>query len=157
MGIYRDWAVKAAENATQLAQEAQLLESNGHLARAYYLAHMSAEESSKAIVLAGAQKMGVSVADLSKVTRLLRDHKKKIEFTVRIAAESSPELAEQLTGMGRDLVDHINNLKNDTMYTSYSDGIVHTPKERVDAIKVSTHVALAVSWSQSAVTLSSAC
>jgi AbiV family abortive infection protein len=157
MGIYGDWAKKAAENARELAAEAVLLKKHGHLARAYYLAHMSAEESAKAIVLGGAHLEGVKPSDLPKVTRLLRDHRKKIEFTVRIAAESSPELAKQLEELGPALIEHINGLKNGTMYTSYSEGVVHTPAERLEEIDVETHVTLAVAWAESALKVSAAC
>ncbi len=156
MEILQEWAKKAAENACQLALEANLLQSHGHLARAYYLAHMSAEESAKAIVLAGAHTMGLSDIDLPEVTRLLQNHKKKIEFTVRIAAESSPELAERLAEKESTLIDHINHLKNDTMYTSHSNGAVQTPGDKISDIDVGTHVALAASWSELALKLCSA-
>lgn len=55
----------------------------------------------------------------------------------------SPELAKKLNGLQTDLVSHINDLKNDTMYVSFEQNVIRTPEEKVSGIPVSVHVGVA--------------
>lgn len=71
------------------------------------------------------------------------NHKKKIEFVVLYAASQSPSLMTQLSGLHGELIAHINDLKNNTMYVSCKQGGVLTPEEVVSSLPVSTHVNVA--------------
>lgn len=99
-----------------LTTESHLLFEAKHLPRAYYLAHMSTEESAKSILLRTMSVTGTPESELSKATKLLRDHKKKIEFLVTYVTSLSEELQAQLDELQGSLIGHINDLKNDTMY-----------------------------------------
>jgi AbiV family abortive infection protein len=151
--IYQGWGEKAAGNAMSLATESRLLFEAKHLPRAYYLAHMSTEESAKSILLLAMSVTGTPESELSKVTTLLRDHKKKIEFLVTYAASVSEELQAQLDELQGSLIGHINDLKNDTMYVSCKAKSVVAPEEKVASIDVELYVQLAEALSQHAVSL----
>jgi len=158
MILYRDWAKSAAENATQLAIESRLLERHGHMPRAYYLCHMSIEESSKSLLLSASFQSGVQASQLSKIMALLRDHKKKISFVVQLARDTSSVLAESLKGKEAELVGHMNNLKNDTMYVSASaDGGVTTPEQKVNSVQVKDHIQFAERMAELAKAMSAVC
>lgn len=157
MILYRDWAKSASENANQLVIESRLLEQHGHLPRAYYLCHMSIEESSKSILLSASYQNGVDASQLAKIEAILRNHKKKISLVVQLARETSPILAQALQGKETDLVDHINSLKNDTMYVSLRARTIITPNERIKPVQVETHIQLAEQMARWADAMSSAC
>ena len=141
--IYRVWSEKAAENATQLAEESRILFDANRLPRAYYLAHMSTEESAKSILLHAMSVSGTPVREMHKVKALLRDHKKKIEFIVSYGASLSSSVKNQLGELQSDLISYINNLKNDTMYVSCVRDSIFTPTQKVSGIPVAAHVDVA--------------
>lgn len=143
MHTYCNWSEKAAENAGQLAEEARLLFDAGHLSRAYYLAHMALEESAKSVLLWSMGFDGTPVEELPKLKALLRNHKKKIEFVVSYATASSVELKEKIGDLLPELVSHINDLKNNTMYVSLEGDRVLTPADKISGIDVGVHVAVA--------------
>lgn len=143
--IYLEWSQKAAANARMLAEESRILLKAERFSRSYYLAHMATEESAKSILLYGMSTLGTPTSELSKVKKLLRDHKKKIEFVVSYVANFSPEMAEKLNGLQVELIDHINDLKNNTMYVSCEQEVILTPEEKVSGIQVSVHVEAAES------------
>ncbi|MBB3833198.1 AbiV family abortive infection protein [Xanthomonas arboricola] len=157
MILYRDWAKSASENAVQLAIESRLLESYGHLPRAYYLCHMSIEESSKSLLLSASFQSGVQASQLPKIKALLRDHKKKISFVVQLARDTSPILADALKGKEAELIGHMNSLKNETMYVSASDGAISTPAKRVKSVQVTDLIQLAERMAEWAKAMSAAC
>jgi|GEM_PF-5228277 len=138
--VYREWSEKSAANAQALAEEARILLEVKRLSRAYYLAHMSTEESSKSILLYSMATSRTPASQLPKIKKLLRNHKKKIEFVVAYAASTSHELTEKLHGLQADLIAHINDLKNDSMYVSCEENAILTPEERISDIPVSNHV-----------------
>lgn len=140
--LYYQWGVKAAENARSLAEESRLLMNAGRFPRAYYLAHMSTEESAKSILLYAASLSGVpeSAQEVSKIQKLLQNHRKKIEFLITHAATLSNEFGNQIKTMGNELVGHINNLKNNTMYVSYSNKKISTPIENIDSVDTELYV-----------------
>ena len=143
--VYRDWSEKAAVNALSLAEEARILFSAERLPRAYYLAHMSTEESVKSILLCAMSCLGTPASDLPKVITLLRNHKKKIDFLISYAANQSQALQAQLSGLQAELIAHINDLKNNTMYVSCEKGVILTPDEKISGISIATHLGAAES------------
>lgn len=151
--IYQRWGEKAAENAVALATESRLLFDAEHLPRAYYLSHMATEESAKSILLKTMGISGTPETEISKVSKLVRDHKKKIEFLVTYAVALSEELQKSLGNLQADLIDHINDLKNDTMYVSCKAESVVSPIDRVADVDVEKYVQLAEALSQHAKSL----
>lgn len=151
--MYHAWSEKAAENALSLAAEARLLLNATYYPRAYYLAHMSTEESAKSILLHVMSTSGTPAVEVSKVSKLLQNHKKKIEFLVTYASAGSPELRDQISKLKDSLISHINDLKNNTMYVSYKGGSVYTPTQKVASVNVNIHLALAEALAQHAVSL----
>ncbi len=141
--IYREWSEKAAKNALALAEESIILLNAERLSRAYYLAHMSTEESAKSILLYTMSISGTPESELSKVNAILRNHRKKIEFLVSCAASISPELAEKINGLQANLLSHINDLKNNTMYVSEEKKFIRTPEEKISGIPVHVYVEFA--------------
>ncbi len=127
--LFFQWGVKAADNAVSLAAESRLLFESGYLPRAYYLAHMSTEESSKSILLHAMCVMRTPESEVPRVSALLRDHKKKIEFLVTYATTKSEDLRAAIGELQVSLINHINDLKNDTMYVSYKGGVVVAPED----------------------------
>lgn len=150
---YHTWSERSAENALSLAAEARLLLNAKYYPRAYYLAHMSTEESAKSILLHIMSTSGTPEAEVIKVSTLLQNHKKKIEFLVTYASAGSPELQDQIAKLKDSLISHINDLKNNTMYVSYKAGSVFTPAQKVASVNVDVHVALAEALAQHAVSL----
>jgi len=151
--IYQVWSEKTADNALSLAEESRLLFRAKRLSRAYYLAHMSIEESAKSILLHAMSVSGTPESEMPKVTKLLQDHKKKIEFLVTWAASSSEQLREKLVELQAGLVVHINDLKNNTMYVSCKGKSVYTPEEKVSSLDIEPFVELAEALSQHAKSL----
>lgn len=143
MHQYREWSKKAAENAGQLAVEARLLFDAGHLARAYYLSHMVLEESAKSVLLWSMGENTIPGVELPRFKKLLTNHKKKIEFIVKYATANSAELKEKIGDLLPDLVSHINDLKNNTMYVSLEGDEILTPSDKISGIDVRVHVAVA--------------
>lgn len=146
--IFETWGEKAADNAASLAAESRLLFEAKYLPRAYYLAHMSTEESAKSILLRTMSTLGTPESELPKISKLFRNHKKKIEFLVTHAATLSEDVKTRLGNLEGNLIDHINNLKNDTMYVSYEEKSVVTPMEKVAAVEIELYVNLAETLSQ---------
>ncbi|WP_454722698.1 AbiV family abortive infection protein [Delftia acidovorans] len=151
--IYQSSVEKAAGNAMPLATESRLLFEAKFLPRAYYLAHMSIEDSANSILLRTMSVTGTSKIEILKVTKLFRDHKKKIEFLVSYAANFSEEMQAQLGELKGSLIDHINDLKNDKMYVSCKAESVVAPAEKVAAIDIERYVQFAEPLSQRAVSL----
>lgn len=135
--------MRAADNAISLAAESRLLFEAGYLPRAYYLAHMSTEESSKSILLHAMCVMRTPESEVLSVSALLRDHKKKIEFLVTYAATTTEELKVAIGELQGSLISHINDMKNDTMYVSYKGGVVVAPEDKVASINVDRYIPFA--------------
>ena len=137
---YSKWANQASKNAISLAEESRILFNANKKERAYYLSHMASEESSKAILLQTMHLRSTPLSDLPKVERLLRNHKKKIEFVLELAKADNLELAKQLEGTRDNLLNHINNLKNNSMYVTHVDGVIKSPSNAVKNIDIEQFV-----------------
>ena len=145
--LFSLWGEKAADNAVSLVAESRLLFGAGYLPRAYYLAHLSTEESTKSILLHAMDVLGTPASEMSRVSALLRSHRKKIEFLVTYAATLSDALKAAINEFQVSLITHINDLKNDTMYVSCKDGAVVTPEDTVAAIEVERYISFAAALS----------
>ena len=157
MNVYGDWAIKAAVNAKQLAAESKILLQHKCKARAYYLAHMSVEESSKSILLYAAHVGGTPISEIDKVKKLLSNHKKKIQAVVAMAASKDAELSQKIALLNDDLISYINDKKNDTMYVSANGTSIETPEEIADKLNIDPHIELACVLSDWAAKVCAAC
>lgn len=145
--VFLNWAKESAINAVELSEEAEILLINNRKIRAYYLAHMATEEASKAILLKAMVNLKTPVSELKKVDGLLRNHKKKIEFLIDFAESNSSEISHELKGFKKDLICHINNQKNNTMYVSLINSKIVTPKSIIENIDVAYYVLFSKSLS----------
>lgn len=116
----------AIENAVALGKEAALLGSHGHFARAYFLSVASIEETGKAVLAHDAQGRNLSnPAVVSKVERLLADHKSKIRGAFMGFLRTNPrDQVEKAV----ELMVALQNGREPAMYTDLSmQGIVTRP------------------------------
>lgn len=140
MTTYSEWAKQASINAVSLAEESRILYNANKKERAYYLSHMACEEASKSILLKTMDLRSTPISDLPKVEELLRSHKKKIDFVLELAKADNPELASQIERTGRDLLNHINDLKNSSMYVSHVNGKIVSPSHSIASINIGQFV-----------------
>jgi AbiV family abortive infection protein len=141
--IFLNWAKESAQNAVELSEEAEILLNNGRKIRAYYLAHMATEEASKAILLKAMVILKTPESELKKINNLLRDHRKKIEFLIVFAESHSNEITQEIGNLRQQLISHINNLKNNTMYVSLINNKVITPSSKLGNVDVDHYVSFA--------------
>ena len=71
----------------------------------------------------------------------MRNHQKKIDFIIKMAAADEPEIAEQIEKVGKELITHINNLKNNSMYVTRIDNVIKTPVDNISKLVVEDFVA----------------
>ena len=138
--IYSDWAKHASENAVSIAEEARILLNANKKERAYYLSHLATEEAAKSILLKAMDLLSTPLSELSKVNKLLRNHQKKIDFLIQFSQAESPELSEEISGVGKELITHINNLKNNSMYVTHINGSICRPKDTIATLDVEKFV-----------------
>lgn len=150
---FQYWAEASSENAVSLAEESRILLNSGKKERAYYLSHMAAEEASKAIILKYCSYLSVPESNISRVEKLLRNHKKKIDFIIKMAVAYEPKIAEQIEKVGKELIAHINNLKNNSMYVTRIDNVIKTPVDSISKVVVEDFVAYGETISRYANTL----
>jgi len=73
--LLREYSAAALHNANELLREASLLCTNGHAARAYFLAVASIEETGKALQAFDAQGRNLADSAVSaKLRRSMEDH-----------------------------------------------------------------------------------
>jgi len=137
---FSEWAKDASVNAISLAEESRILFEAGKKERAYYLSHMASEEASKSLILKFMHSLSTPLTELPKVESLLRNHQKKIDFIIELSQADNPELAKKIDGVGRELTQHINKLKNNSMYVTHIDGVIQTPKDAIADLDVESFV-----------------
>lgn len=157
MNVYGDWAIKAALNAKQLTGESKILLQHKCKARAYYLAHMSVEESAKSIVLYAAHVGGTPISEMAKVKKLLSNHQKKIQVVVDMAASRDAGLSQKIALLNEELISCINDKKNGTMYVSANGTSIETPEEIAGKLNIDPHIELACVLSDWAANVCAAC
>lgn len=138
--IYLEWSIKASENAISLSQEARILLGADKFARAFYLSHMASEEAAKSILLSSIHTLSTPESELSKVESLLRNHGKKIEFAIEMAGSIDKGLATRIKETENQLIAHINDLKNNSMYVSLIDGNLVYPDKAVKELDIESFV-----------------
>lgn len=115
--LLREYGDAALKNASDLLEEALLLHTNGHRARAYFLAVAAIEETGKALLAFDAQGRNLlDPAVTTKLKKTMEDHPSKIRaaFTGWLAASSN--LRETVMSMV-DLMIHLHRGREPSMYT----------------------------------------
>ncbi len=140
---YCEWAKETSVNAVSLAEESDILFRAKKFERAYYLAHMAVEESSKAILLYVMSISATPESELPKVTNLLKNHKKKIEFVIELVKTLNEDLAERLDGIEASYCNYINDLKNGSMYVSVVAEIIVSPKDIAKGLDIERYLSMA--------------
>lgn len=130
------WAESASVNAISLSEESRILLNAGKRERAYYLSHMASEEASKSMILKFMDLLSVPFSELPRVEKLLRNHQRKIDFLIELEKSDNSVLSEQIEDVGHQLMHHVNNLKNNSMYVTHIKDKIVTPEETVAALDV---------------------
>ena len=117
INLLREYGAAALQNASELLDEASLLNRNGHMARAYVLAVASIEETGKALLAFDAQgrNLGDS-AVTAKLRRAMEDHSRKITaaFTAMLLATSN---IRDSVMPAVELMIHLKRGREPSMYT----------------------------------------
>lgn len=127
---YRDAALS---NAQALLEEAALLLSHGHFARAYFLAASSIEESGKAVQ--AFEGLGRNLNDPAVAHRLKRqfeDHSLKVTAAFSPWIQATPNIRDEIMTFVRMMVD-LKFGREASMYTDINAerSIVTTPQAQV--------------------------
>ncbi|MDM1714352.1 AbiV family abortive infection protein [Pseudomonas sp. 165] len=136
-------------NAASLIREAQILYDNSANARAFSLAHLAREEIAKTLMLqaAGTRMLAGHSVDFKKLERRLRDHKQKlIAETINnivFCAGIDLNAAEDMIQSAGSAPDFRNDLKNNSLYVGFKNGIISQPAENFSAERALRTIALA--------------
>ena len=127
--LLREYCTAALQNASELLEEASLLFSKGHAARAYFLAVASIEETGKAMQAFDAQgrNLGDS-AVTAKLRRAMEDHSQKITSAFTPMLLASPDISDDLLPAVKLMV-HLKHGREPSMYTDirYQKSKVQVP------------------------------
>ncbi|MGE1525869.1 AbiV family abortive infection protein [Pseudomonas putida] len=136
-------------NAASLIRESQILYDNEANARAFALAHLAREEIAKTLMLqaAGTRLLAGHPVDFKKLERRLRDHKQKLIAetinSIVFCAGFDPNTAESMIGAARTAPDFRNDLKNNSLYVGFKNGIVSQPTQSFSAERALRTITLA--------------
>lgn len=145
IALLRDYCDAAIKNASELLGEATLLQTNGHSARAYFLAVASIEEIGKAIQAFDAQ--GRNLADsavTAKLRRSMEDHSQKLTSAFGAMLVASPDIRKDAMPVV-DLMIHLKHGREPSMYTDirYEESEVQVPAVMVRTAAANDCVRLA--------------
>jgi AbiV family abortive infection protein len=124
--LLREYCTAALRNASELLEEATLLSAHGHVARAYFLAVASIEETGKALQAFDAQ--GRNLADsavTAKLKRAMEDHSQKISAAFSAWLLASPNTRDAVLP-AVDLMIHLKRGREPSMYTD-----IHSKSSKV--------------------------
>lgn len=124
--LLREYCTAALRNAAELLEEAALLSAHGHMARAYFLAVASIEETGKALQAFDAQ--GRNLADsavTAKLKRAMEDHSQKIAAAFSAWLLASPRIHDAVM----PAVNYMINLKRGREPSMYTD--IHHESSKV--------------------------
>lgn len=143
--LLREYSAAALKNASELLEEASLLYTNGHPARAYFLAVASIEETGKALQAFDAQgrNLGDS-AVTAKLRRLMEDHSQKITAAFTAMLQASPNIRDAVMP-AVDLMIHLKRGREPSMYTDihYEESKLKIPTVMVRDVAAKDCVRLA--------------
>lgn len=143
--VLNTYRVAALANATELLEEAQLLLSNKHYARAYFLALAAIEETGKAYLAFDASGRNLKDAGVcKKVKEKFEDHSSKITyaFVAWLSFSVSPEEAIKISV---DLMIQLKHGREKSMYIDVKEcgTSLSIPREVVRPIAATDCVRLA--------------
>ena len=131
--LLRDYYEAALDNGSELVDEAELLYSNGHRARAYFLAVAAVEEIGKALIAFDALGRNLSDPAVRKrITSAIQDHQQKIVAAVGQWLPSNPTSDQDVKRILNWML-HLRHGREPSMYTDVAhDGSkIQTPSEIV--------------------------
>lgn len=143
--LLRDYCTAALQNASELLEEASLLFSNGHSARAYFLAVASIEETGKALLAFDAQGRNLrDSAITAKLRKAMEDHSQKITAAFTAMLIASPNIRDAVMPLV-DVMIHLKRGREPSMYTDirYGESNVQIPAAMVRDVAARDCVQLA--------------
>ncbi|MBW3522879.1 AbiV family abortive infection protein [Chryseobacterium sp. NKUCC03_KSP] len=130
--------INALNNASELFEEAGLLEKNKKFARAFTLFHLSIEEVGKVfIIFKYLLQNNYSSDEMKKFDKEFRNHKIKINASTKIdvllacleeSSTLSPELIEKVT-YSKEKINNLNQLKNLSLYSFINEDLSFKPTD----------------------------
>lgn len=115
--LLRQYSDAALSNATDLVQEATLLEKHGHTSRAYFLAVAALEETGKAILAFDGQGRNISNPEVSHRLKLVfEDHQNKIMSAFTPWLMSATDIRESVK-IAMSLASDLSIGREPSMYT----------------------------------------
>jgi AbiV family abortive infection protein len=143
--LLQSYGEAALNNADELLREASLLLERDHVARAYFLAVASIEETGKALLAFDGQNRNLSdPAICTKLKSTMGSHARKINYALGIWASSSADPRKAIA-VAVDLIVDLQSGREPSMYTDLrtDPDRVQTPREIVRASAASDCVRLA--------------
>jgi len=143
--LLREYGTAALQNASELLEEASLLFSNGHSARAYFLAVASIEEIGKALQAFDAQGRNLGDSAITaKLRKAMEDHSQKITAAFTAMLIASPNIRDAVMPLV-DLMIHLKRGREPSMYTDirYGESNVQIPAVMVRDVAARDCVQLA--------------
>lgn len=143
----KEGITKGVNNAISLYREAELLEKNDYLARAYTLYHIALEEASKVEHLVYkspnifARKEKLFFSDMAKFFTQHKSKLKAFAYNSKMAKEErdliksdASEWRKYFKGKQNDLYEQMNRNKNNSLYLSYNEdtGKFLSPSDLID-------------------------
>jgi AbiV family abortive infection protein len=129
----------AAGNALELVEEADLLDANGHRARAFALTVLAAEELGKALICTMTVAHAHEFEDWTALVAMVRGHKKHevkllaalflIQKVLGLTGEPVDRLAQELYDL---VAGDLDDAKMRALYVDIEGGAVATPAKVAD-------------------------
>lgn len=145
--LLRSFSEATLRNADELLVEASLLRDHNHLARAYFLAVASIEETGKALLAFDSQHRNLTdPAVCKRLKTSMESHEGKINYALSIWAFNSSDPREAMK-VALDLTFDIKHGREPSMYSDLrtNPDRVQTPREIVQATAAHDCVRLAES------------
>lgn len=128
--LLQEYSLASLNNAAELIEEASLLYERGHIARAYFLAVASIEETGKAwLAFDGQGRNLTDSAVTSKLRRAIEDHHQKIAAAFLPILLLEPDSGEALLPV-IELMTHLTCGREPSMYVdiTYPESKVQLPR-----------------------------
>jgi AbiV family abortive infection protein len=143
--LLKHYCVAALKNASQLLEEATLLEINGHYARTYFLAVAAIEETGKANLAFDAQCRNLKEsAVVNKIKKSFENHSSKINAAFMPWLKNNANNANSME-KALELMVHLKLGREPSMYTDVSEDevTVQSPENIIRPIAAKDCVRLA--------------
>lgn len=142
--LLRQYIDASLHNASELLNEAMLLASNEHHARAYFLAVAAIEEAGKSVLAFDAQGRNLSdPAITTKLKHSMEDHPTKIRSAFTGWLMASPNIRDAIMPIVDHMI-HLQHGREPSMYTEIrEDSTIQTPSQAVRKVAARDCIRLA--------------